>query len=65
MALDSSRVKGFVCEAVLIKLLHSSIPLVRGIIWQAVSAGFHNLVLEDWIKTASELQDNHEVVRVP
>jgi hypothetical protein len=59
MAPDSGGVKGFVCEAVLVELSHS------GIIWRAVSAGFHNLVLEDWIKTASELQDNHEVVQVP
>jgi hypothetical protein len=65
MAPDSGGVKGFICEAVLVESSHSGIPLVRGIIWRAVSAGFHNLVLEDWIKTASELQDNHEVVRVP
>jgi hypothetical protein len=62
MAPDSGRVKGFVCEAVLVESSRSGIPLVRGVIWWVVSAGFHNLVLEDWIKTTSELQDNHEVV---
>ena len=65
MVSDSGGVKGFICKAVLVESLCSSIPLVRGAIWWAVSAGFRDLVLEDWIKTASELQDNHEVVRVP
>jgi hypothetical protein len=65
MAPGSSRVKGFICEAVLVESLRSGIPLVRGVIWQAVSAGFCDLVLQDWIKTVSEFQDNCEVIRVP
>jgi len=62
MAPDSGGVKSFVCEVVLVESSRSGIPLVRGVIWRAVSARFHDLVLEDWIKTASELQDNCEVV---
>jgi hypothetical protein len=65
VAPDSGGVKSFVCEAVLVELLCSSIPLVRHVIWQVVSAGFRDLVLEDWIKTASECQDNREVIQVP
>jgi len=62
---DSGRMEGFICKMVLIELLCSGIPLVKGIIRWAVSARFRNLVLEDGVKTALELQDNHKIVRVP
>jgi len=65
VVLDSGRVKSFVCKVVLVESLCSGIPLVRCVIWQAVSARFRDLVLEDWIKTVSEFQDNRKVIQVP
>jgi len=62
MTPDSSRVKDLICETVLIESSCSGIPLVRGVIWWAVSARFHDLVLEDGIKTTSKLQDNRKIV---
>jgi hypothetical protein len=65
MTPDSSRVEGLIFQMVLIESPCGSIPLVRGIIQQAVSAGFCDLVLEDGVKTMSKLQDDCEIVQVP
>jgi len=62
---DSGGVEGLICKMVLIESPCGGIPLVRGIIRQAVSAGFCDLVLEDGVKTASKLQDDRKIVRVP
>jgi hypothetical protein len=59
---SSCRVKGLIFEAVLIKLLCSSVPPTRGVISRAVSARFHNLILEDQIEAMAELQKNCEGV---
>jgi len=59
---DSGRVKGLIFETVLIESSCSGIPLVRGVIWRAVSARFCDLVLEDGVKTVSKLQDNCKII---